>query len=359
MSIQSAVEFACGIWKNRPVLAQAVEQDLSSDGGLALFGQFDQKLGWTKQFSSMISDVRTDPDHSALSIVQQRVFGILAGYEDQNDHDTLRSDPVFKMLAGRNPSDNDLASQPTISRLENSVTPSDLLQMEQWFIDKFVESFSDAPAKLTLDIDTYADAAHGSQQLALWHDYYKQSQYQVRVVTCAENDMVVMPVLLYGSAAVKLGAADDLTRMIEGLRKRFPDVAIALRADSGFAGGDMYDVGDAFKNVTFTIGMGINSKTKKLSEMLLQEAIAAQKSSGEDQLRYMSVMDYKSPMWKGKSRNLVIKCEATAHSISRRVVVSSEPDVAENPEAVYREYAQRSESENATRNSSADSPAIV
>lgn len=121
----------------------------------------------------------------------------------------------------------------------------------------------------------------------------------------------------------------------------------------------MYDVGDAFKNVTFTIGMGINSKTKKLSEMLLQEAIAAQKSSGEDQLRYMSVMDYKSPMWKGKSRNLVIKCEATAHSISRRVVVSSEPDVAENPEAVYREYAQRSESENATRNSSADSPAIV
>ena len=99
MSIQSAVEFACGKWKNRELVAHAIEQDLSSDAGLVLFGQFDAKLGWTKQFSSLIEDTRSEPDHSILSIVRQRVFGILAGYEDQNDHDTLRSDPGLNRAA--------------------------------------------------------------------------------------------------------------------------------------------------------------------------------------------------------------------------------------------------------------------
>lgn len=346
MSIQSAVEFVCGKWKNRELVAHAVEQDLSSDAGLVLFGQFDAKLGWTKQFSSLIEDTRSEPDHSILSIVRQRVFGILAGYEDQNDHDTLRSDPVFKMLAGRYSSDGDLASQPTISRVENIVKPSDLLRLEQWFLEKFVESLDASLAHITLDIDTYADAAHGEQQLALWHDYYKQNQYQVRVLTCEENDMVVFPVLLYGSASVKLGAADDIRRTIEAIRKRFPEIAIHLRADSGFGGPDVYEMLEAFERVTYTIGMSINARTKALSETLLQETIAAQAHIGEDQLRYMSIADYECRNWGSVSRSLVIKCEATAHSMSRRVLISNREEVVANPELVYREYAQRGESEN-------------
>lgn len=346
MSIQSATEFSCGKWNKRELIVQAVEQDLSSDAGLVLFGQYDTKLGWCKQFSAMINDARLDPDHSVLSMVQQRVFGILAGYEDQNDHDTLRSDPVFKTLAGRNPTDNDLASQPTISRLENSVEPSELLRLEEWFTEKFVESFDRAPETITLDIDTYDDAAHGEQQLSFWHDYYKQNQYQVRVITCAENDMVVTPVLLYGSASVKLGAADDLRRVIEVLQLHFPDVVIRLRADSGFAGPDVYEMLESFERVFYTLGMTINKKTKRLSETLLQETVAAQAESGEDQLRYMSITGYESKSWKGIPRNLIIKCEATSHSTSRRVLISNHPAVTENPESVYREYAERGESEN-------------
>ena len=137
MSIQSAEEFAYGSWLSRTVISQAVEQNLSTDTGLLLFGQFDEKLGWTSQFANLISDTRIDPRHSVLSIVRQRVFGILAGYEDQNDHDTLRTDPIFKLLANRTPEDPDLASQPTISRLENSVSAADLLKMEDWFLKKF------------------------------------------------------------------------------------------------------------------------------------------------------------------------------------------------------------------------------
>ena len=106
-------------------------------------------------------------------MVRQRVYGILAGYEDQNDHDSLRSDPIFKLIAERLPNEIDLASQPTISRLENAVTAADLLRMEDWFIDRFIESFSTAPSQLTLDVDLFDDPAHGNQQLTLFHGFYE------------------------------------------------------------------------------------------------------------------------------------------------------------------------------------------
>jgi hypothetical protein len=109
-------------------------------------------------------------------------------YEDQNDHASLRSDPVFKLIAQRLPDYLDLASQPTISRLENAVTAADLLRMEEWFIDRFIESFAAAPSQLTLDVDLFDDPTHGDQPLTLLHGFYNQYQYLVRVITCAEND---------------------------------------------------------------------------------------------------------------------------------------------------------------------------
>lgn len=346
MSIQSAEEFACGSWLNRSVVSQAVEQNLSTDTGLLLFGQFDEKLGWTSQFANLISDTRIDPRHSVLSMVRQRVFGILAGYEDQNDHDTLRTDPIFKLLANRTPEDRDLASQPTISRLENSVSAADLLKMEAWFLKKFVESISDDWNQITLDIDTYDDEAHGCQQLTFWHDYYKQNQYQVRVITCAQNDMIVLPGLLFGSASVKLGAAEDLKRIIEAIRASKPTLLIHVRADSGFGGPDVYETLESFDQVEYTICMKCNPKTNRLSDKLLEETVKAQAQSGQNMLKYMSLIDYGSKTWSKAKRMLVIKCEATAHSTSRRVLISNRMEVVDTPELVYRQYAERGESEN-------------
>ena len=108
------------------------------------------------------------------------------------------------------------------------------LRMEEWFMDRFVESFSEVPERITLDMDTFDDPTHGMQQLTFFHGYYGQYQYQVRVLTCAENDMTILPVLLYGSAAVSIGAYDDVVRVINKIRARFPDTIIEFRADAGF-----------------------------------------------------------------------------------------------------------------------------
>ncbi len=285
MSIQSASQLSFGFWQGRTVEIEQVDENISSDGGLIAFKQLDSILGWTESFSELIQ--HSGRNHSAKSMLQQRVFGIIAGYENQNDHDSLRSDPIFKLIADRSPSDPDLASQPTLSRFENSVTPSNLLQMEEWFLDRFVESFPEAPERITLDMDTFDDPTPGMQQLTFFHGYYDQYQYQVRVITCAENDMTVMPVLLYGTAAVSLGAYDDIVRVIQKLRARFPDTIIEFRADAGFAVPRMYESLEAIPNVIYTIGFAMSPVLRTKSDELLKSTELQYKTTGILAKQYM------------------------------------------------------------------------
>jgi hypothetical protein len=109
-------------------------------------------------------------------MVRSRVYGILAGYEDQNDHDTLRHDPVFKLLADRSPEDDDLASQPTLSRFENAISIQSLKRLREVFLDQFIASFDTPPRHLTFDLDAVDDPAHGQQQLTFWHGYYDHTK---------------------------------------------------------------------------------------------------------------------------------------------------------------------------------------
>ena len=198
------------------------------------------------------------------------MFGILAGYEDQNDHDVSRSDAVFKLLANRLSDDDDLASQPTISRFENNVSARSLLQLEDWFIDRFVNSFEEPPSEVTLDVDVFEDPTHGAQQLTLFHGYYMQYQYLVRTITCAENDMIVLPALLYGTADPALGAGDDLKRIVQALREKFPDILIRVRADSGYSKPWLYGLCEQL-DVEYSIGIGMNNVLKRNIEELLQK----------------------------------------------------------------------------------------
>ena len=345
MSIQTVEGFECGKWDGKPLEIEAIEENLTSDGGLLVFSQLDEKLGWTQQFSELISDRRIDPLQSVLSMVRQRVFGIVAGYEDQNDHDTLRTDPVFKMIAGRVPKDRHLASQPTISRLENAVTATNLLEMQDWFIERFVAAFTTPPEHITLDIDTMDDPTHGQQQLTFFHGYYKQYQYLERYVTCAENDMVVLPQLLFGDAPAKLGAIDQLHTIITRFRQRFPDTVIHIRADSAFGGPEEYETLESLPNVTYTIGMKLNPKIKRLSEHHLAEAKAEQEKTQTSQLRFLSLEEYDSKNWNGP-KTVVVKTEVTAFSNSQRAVITNVPDAEKDPRKTYLDYAMRGESEN-------------
>ena len=343
MSLHDVFQFRFDFLPNKPICVQPVEEYLSTDAGLLMFRQFDEQQQFTVGFAQQLDDVRIDPDHTILEMVRSRLFGIIAGYEDQNDHDALRSDAIFKLLADRSPDDDDLASQPTLSRFENAITPKSLLRLEDWFIDRFVNSFDEPPREVTLDVDVFDDPTHGDQQLTFFHGYYKQYQYLVRAITCAENDAVVLPVLLYGTADVALGLGDDLQRIVEALRAKFPGVLIRLRADSGYAKPWLYRLCERL-DVEYSIGLGMNRVLKRNSEELLQKAIEQYEQTGQPQRLFMG-FDYQANSWQ-KPRWVVVKCEANAQGTNRRAVVTNRPGARTLPEGVYDEYSERGESEN-------------
>jgi hypothetical protein len=343
MILQDVWDVELDFSSERRIQIEPVQEHLCTDTGLLLFRQLDEQLGFTQGLAVQLSDTRTDPTHSVLEMVRSRLFGIIAGYEDQNDHDALRSDAVFKMIADRLPSDDDLASQPTLSRFENAVTPADLLRLEDWFIRRFVNSFDEPPAEITLDIDVFDDPAHGQQQLTFFHGYYKNNQYLVRAITCAENDLVVLPVLLYGTADPALGVGLDLERIVEALREKFPHVVIHVRADSGYAKPWFYRVCERL-GVLYSIGIGMNNVLKRNSEELLHEAVERYQTTGQPQ-RLFSGFDYQAGTWQ-QSRWVVVKCEANAQGTNRRAVVTNRPGARTLPAGVYDEYSERGESEN-------------
>jgi hypothetical protein len=345
MSLQSVPRLSFDFFPSRPVEIEVSPAPLTSDAGLLPIRQFDERIRLTEQFAAAIVD-RRDPaftEHSLLSMVRQRIFGILADYEDQDDHDTLRSDPVFKLIADRLPDDPDLASQPSLSRFENAVSIADLWRLRDVLVDLFIQSFDRPPGHLTLDLDAFDDPAHGDQQLVMFHGYYDQYQYLPIVITCAENDMVLLVGLRHGTCPASLGADNDLRYLVGRLRAAWPDVHIHVRGDSGFGVPLMYDVCQELRT-SYTLGIGMNSRLRELSDDLLQRAVAAFEETGEPQRLFLADQ-YQAASWPSP-QPIVIKAEAHARGTNRRAVVTNRPGWEALPRAVYDEYAERGESEN-------------
>jgi hypothetical protein len=276
-------------------------------------------------------------------MVRQRVYGILADYEDQNDHDTLRTDPVFKLIADRLPDGPHLASQPTLSRFENAVSIPDLWRLQDVLVDLFLQSFDAPPGHLTLDIDAFDDPAHGQQQLILFHGFYEQYQYLPVVITCAENDMVLLIGLRHGTAHASLGVDNDLRYLMGRLRAAWPDVQVHVRGDSGLGVPRLYQACQELR-LSYTFGLGMNPRLKARSDGLLQEALTRYEQTGQPQRSFLLV-EYQAESWPA-AQPVVIKVEAHAQGTNRRAVVTNRPGCGVLPQAVYDAYAMRGESEN-------------
>jgi hypothetical protein len=346
MSLQGVFPFVLEISGRKPVVLEVSASQLSSDAGLLPIRQFDERLGFTARWAAALQDHR-DPElttHHLLSMLRQRVYGLLADYEDQNDHDTLRGDPVFKLIAGRSPDDpQDLASQPTLSRFENAVTIADLWRLRDVLVEQFIASFPEPPLSLTLDIDAFDDPTHGQQQLTFFHGFYEQHQYLPIAITCAENDQVLLVGLRHGTCAAALGADDDLRYLVTRLRAAWPDVQLQVRGDSGFGVPAMYDACEELE-LTYTFGFSMNPRLKRASDELLATAVE-QSAQTEVKQRLFTGLWYRADSW-NRQRYVIIKAECHAQGTNRRAVVTNRPGAVLFPAATYDEYVQRGESEN-------------
>jgi hypothetical protein len=345
MSLQGARQLVLGFHPNRSVVVEASAAQLSSDGGLLVVRQFDERIGLTAQLAAALEDTR-DPTftrHHLLSLVRQRIYGLLGDYEDQNDHDELRSDPVFKLIADRLPDGPDLASQPTLSRFENAVTIADLKRLRECLLQQFLDAFEEPPVRITLDIDAFDDPTHGQQQLTFFHGHYDQYQYLPIAITCAETDQVALVGLRHGTCHPALGADDDLRLVVTRIRERWPDVEIVVRGDSGYGVPSMYHICEELR-LTYTFGLGMNPRLKRESADLLAQAVAQYETTAQKQRLFMT-LSYRADKWP-VARQVVIKCEAHAQGTNRRAIVTNRPGAALLPAATYDEYTARGESEN-------------
>jgi hypothetical protein len=345
MVSQTAFQFTLDFLTSKPVVVEPSADQVSSDAGLLPFRQLDERLGLTRQFAEALTDRRHVGyiDHSFLEMTRMRIYGILADYADQNDHDVLRSDPIFKVVCDRSLRDDDLASQPTLSRYENAIGVRSFFRLRDLFLDRFIASFDQPPAHLTLDIDPFDDPTHGQQQLTFFHGYYDQYQYLPRVITCAENDLVLSVCLLHGTAHPALGAEDDLEYVVHRLRAAWPGVRIHLRGDSGFGTPAMYAVCERLE-IQYTLGIAMNARLKKYSDPLLEQAVLQWETTGQPQ-RLFTGFWYRADSWPAQ-RWVVIKCEAHAQGTNRRAVVTNRAGATVLPGAAYDAYADRGESEN-------------
>jgi hypothetical protein len=332
-----------------PVLVQPSEGQLSSDAGLLPLRQFDQRWSYTTRMADCLFDPKPSRDHSLLSMLRQRLFGILAGYEDCNDHDTLRDDPVFKLIADRLPEGKALASQPTLSRFENLATPAVLQKLIDFTIDTGIERLKQKhggslPPSLTLDLDATDDPTHGHQQLTLFHGYFGQYQYFPLILSEPTTKHVFVAWLRPGTVHAAVGADDDLMRVVNALRKERPDIAIHVRGDAGFGLPRMYEVCEE-NTLTYTFGFSSNARLKELTGGLMEQAVQRYESSKQKQRRF-DCFDYQCDSW-SHPRRVIAKAECHEQGTNLRFVVTNRAgvDAPHDAQREYDHYIQRGESE--------------
>src|SRR3954452_11007647 len=245
---------------------------LTSDGGMPWLEHAEHDLGVCAAFAAVIPDWRRGPLRHALeSLVRQRVFQIACGYEDQDDADTLRTDPLFKLACGRLPaSEPDLASQPTLSRLENAVDRHAVEQLAAILADLYIRERgrSGVPTRLVLDLDGTADPAHGEQEGVTYHGYYRQHMYHPLLLFDGEAGHLITAILRPGNVHGSRFVVLVLRRLLQKIRAAWPHVPVEIRADSGFAIPRLFAWCEA-NGVGYTIGLIPNPVLERRAAALL------------------------------------------------------------------------------------------
>jgi hypothetical protein len=311
---------------------------LTSDGGLCWLLEADTALDLCATLAQSIPEWRHGSvRHSLETLVRQRIFQIACGYEDQDDADHLRTDPLLKLVCGRLPGEHDLASQPTLSRLENAVDYKACYRLAVALVQLYLaERGQDGiPERIVLDFDGTDDPAHGHQEGVAYHGYYRQHMLHPLLVFDGDTGQLITAILRPGTVHASRGAVAVLRRLVQHIRARFPAVAIELRADSGFAVPAVYDYCED-QHIPYTIGLATNDRLEALAASLAEQVKAQRDETGE-KVRLLDEGRYQAGTWQ-QERRVVIKAEALEKGLNVRFVVTSRDD---SPEALYHWYTQR------------------
>ena len=344
----------------QPIKFTFDEPHTSSDGGAVLLESVNQKMDLTAVFTEAIDDSRQPGkvQHSIEELVRQRMFAIACGYGDCNDAARLADDPVMKLLAGIDSHDEEsiLASQATLSRFENAVTPEMLFQIGTNLAERVIayqrrrRKGKRKPKRITIDIDPTDDPTHGQQSFAFFNSYYDNWCYLPLTVYISfdqEPQQYLVGVLLRpGNAHATMWTPWVLRRLMEILRRTWKKVAIRVRLDGGFATPEIFDLLELLK-VEYLINMAKNSRLEQLAEPWMAQVRHLQEELGGTQHIFGEGL-YAAHSWHGTHRRVIIKAEVVAVNggpprDNPRFVVTN---MSYTPKNVYQCYRRRGDVEN-------------
>ena len=296
---------------------------LSSDGGLLVLHEIERRLEVADRLAACIDDPR-DPGstvHTVADIIRFRMLMIAAGYEDGNDATGLRIDPLFKLALERVPSDRDLCSQSTISRLENLPDVRTLLRLGRALVDVYCGSFRQVPRRIVLDIDDTFDAVHGGQQLRLFNAHYDEYGFQPIVVFDGEGRFVTA-VLRPAKRPKGVEIRAFLRRLVRAIRSHWPEVAILVRADSHYACPDVMDWCET-NSLDYVLGLAPNSTVRRHITSL-EESTAArfEADPSEGKVRRFKEFFDAAKTW-SRVRRIVARVEAGSDGTDTRFIVTN------------------------------------
>jgi hypothetical protein len=297
---------------------------ITSDGGLALIREFDQQRRLSADVISCVHDARDARyvRHDIGSLVRQRLYQIVAGYEDANDADRLRRDPTFQLVASDG-ADRALGSQPTVSRLENSLDWASIYRWSDRPLDWFCRhayASDEEPEELLLDVDSTDDPTHGNQQFALFHGAYDQHMYHPLCWFESHTGLILKTRLRPGRDASASFLVEDLHQIVSRLRRRFTQSAIRLRADAGMATPEVeYALED--EGIEYVIGMATNAVFKKrVAPIVAQAEQRYQRQQKPVSIR--TSFHHRARSWP-RQRRILVKVDVSAAGLNVRFMVTN------------------------------------
>jgi hypothetical protein len=333
--------------KGKAVVARFDGGDITSDAGTLLLAQADRKLGLSERLARSIVDKR-DPTkvvHPLVDLLRERIYAIALGYADANDLDTLADDPALRVACGRTlTTPQRLASQPTISRLENAVDRKDLLEMGMCLAELVIAQLPKQTKQVIVDVDASEDPCHGQQEFEGFNAYYDQHCYLPLFVHLTAEDgrqRLLTAVLRPGTAEAKVGLFGVLRRALAVLRQRFPKLEIILRADGGFGQADVLSF-CAEEDLAFVLGLPTNRRLQSLAAPWEAGALVRAGEQAEP-VRAYAEFAYQADSW-AQSQQVIERIEIAKGQVNARFVVTNLSVLT--AQQVYEFYCGRGEQEN-------------
>jgi Transposase DDE domain group 1 len=299
---------------------------LSSDAGLIVLRELDEAMGLTGHLEGLLEDHRDCRyiQHTCAEMVRQRLYQIAAGYEDAIDANLLRKDPTLQLLVHPESPGQVLASQPTLSRLENRSTWSDVRRLSRlsldWFLRRGAQLRQAETQEIVLDADSTEDPTHGQQQLALFHGKYGTYMYQPLLIFEGSTGYLLSSHLRPGTVPDGEGLVPELKRLVPRLRKSFPKAPIRFRADAGFSAPNLYDYLEA-ESIDYLIGIPAHTCFEPWLAPLLERAKQQFAERGEP-VRIFSSFRYQARRWP-RRRRILVKVEVNPLGTNVRCVITN------------------------------------